>query len=297
MRRAFSLIEVLVAIFIIAILIALLLPAVQAARSAGQTVQCGSHLSQLGIATHLYANGHRECLPPQGAKRSLGWRYALLPYLEQQALYELGATPAWKRTPERTALHTTVFPVYQCPATEGYPRRISLRGVSGGVLGGARDYYSLHTVQGVTAGMWCPLVDEPYGDDKTLERASHWRTWPTPLRYATDGLSNSIMIYESASRGAIQIKADGTTRSDEAGFDQGWADVQHPWAYAEIMLAMSISSPPINVSNVSSMYADHRGGANALFGDGRVRFLSEAIDPDLLRALSSRDGGEAVSPP
>jgi prepilin-type processing-associated H-X9-DG protein len=54
---------------------------------------------------------------------------------------------------------------------------------------------------------------------------------------------------------------------------------------------------PINHNNVSSMYSFHPGGVNALFGDGAVHFLSETTDPDLVRALASRERGEAVRPP
>lgn len=292
MRRAkgFTLTEVLIAVFIVAVLIALLLPAIQTARSATKRVQCVSHLAQLGVSAHGYAGAHREMLPAQGVKRSLGWRYALLPYLEQQTLFDVGATNVGKQTPERTALHTTALPFYQCPATEGYARLIEARGV----LGGARDYYALHTFGGSYApGMWCPLADEAYGEGKTMERASHWRTWPAPLRYTIDGLSNTMMIYESAARGAVMIRDGQVLSSDSSEFDRGWADFQHPWVYADIVLPLSVNERPINVSNISSMYAYHRGGVNALFGDGRVHFLSEATDADVVRALASREGGEA----
>jgi prepilin-type processing-associated H-X9-DG protein len=229
-------------------------------------------------------------LPAQGAKRSLGWRYALLPYLEQQSLFDLGATPAGKQAPERTALHTTVLPFFQCPATEGYARLIAAQGVPGG----ARDYYALHTSGGsYVSGMWCPLADETYGEGRTMERSSHWRTWPAPLRYTTDGLSNTMMIYESAARGAVMIRDGHVAGFDSSEFDRGWADIQLPWVYADTVLPLSVNERPINVSNISSMYAYHRGGVNALFGDGRVHFLSEATKADVVRALASREEGEA----
>jgi len=305
MRRAFTLVEVLVAIFVISILIALLLPAVQSARRAAKRIQCGNNLRQLGLAMHNYATANRELLPAMGITGHFGWRYALLPYVEGQNLYEIGRSRDGQQAPEKTALHTSVQPIYQCPATDGYPRLIKRKDFPGG----ARDYYALHSfLEGTNevvyvSGIWCPLPEAVFDENEAHRTRPQWRSSPARLKYATDGLSNTITIYECAGRGETQIVGDVIEGPGHPGY---LGDSQFPWAYADnwqgIMLKDSAEVAewgwgPINHNNISSMYSYHPGGVNTLFGDGRVQFLAETTDPDLVRALASREGGEAVSVP
>ncbi|MFO0895923.1 MAG: DUF1559 domain-containing protein [Pirellulales bacterium] len=301
--RGFTLIEVLVAIVIIAILIALLLPAVLAARRAAKRVQCVNHLKQIGLAAHLYASANRECLPAHYTEGYLGWRYTLLPSLEGQTLFDAAKLQAGKLTVERTAVLSSVLPLYQCPATEGYARSVDFRdsvGMFGDVSGGARDYYALHSFakrdfSPYVSGMWCPLT-EPVFDWQDLP--TEWggrNSWPARLAYVADGLSNTIMVYESAGRGTVHIINDEP--------DGRPLETAYPWAYADNHGLVNIFDAdlhwpsPINRNNAQAMYSYHAGGVNTLFGDGRVYFLTEEIDPAVLQGLASREGGEAVSPP
>ncbi len=211
--RGFTLIEVLVAIFIIAILIALLLPAIQSARRAAKRVQCANHLKQIGLAAHLYAAANRECLPAHYTEGYLGWRYTLLPFLEGQTMFDAAKLQAGKLTVERTAVLSSLQPLYQCPATEGYPRRVAFRdsvGMFGEVSGGARDYYALHSVLTrdhfpVVSGMWCPWAQPVYDWNDLATEWGERNSWPARLAYVADGLSNTIMVYESAGRGTVHI--------------------------------------------------------------------------------------------
>ncbi len=292
-RHGFSLVEALVAIFIIAILIALLLPAVQAARRAAKKVQCANNLRQLGLAAHNYANTHPEMLPGYYTNSRFGWRYSLLPYLEGQALFDTARANDGKLTPARLQVIRSIQPAYQCPATDGYPRTL-VAPDDPAASGGASDYFALHSFnldpggyQGFVSGTWSAtseavyqLYDRPLG-----ESFPPWLLWPARLSYVTDGLTNSILVYESAGRGTNDAV---------------------PWPYADGSWAMALHSTStvaaapyfaINQNNVVSMYSFHPGGVNTLFGDGHVHFLAEATDPDLVRALASREGGEAVSPP
>ena len=113
-RRGFTLIELLVVIAIIAILIGLLMPAVQKAREAANRTQCSNNLKQIALAMHLYENTHKH-LPPSRLEQRASWAWLILPFLEQDNLYrkiELGADVA---KIDFTPFQVNV-PVYYCPS-------------------------------------------------------------------------------------------------------------------------------------------------------------------------------------
>jgi prepilin-type processing-associated H-X9-DG protein len=118
------------------------------------------------------------------------------------------------------------------------------------------------------------------------------------LTNVTDGMSNTILIYECAGRGETQVFG--------GQIETVWAEGQFPWAYSDNIYTVSLPTRktvelgvlrPINHNNTISMYSFHPGGVNTLFGDGHVQFLAETTDPEVVRALASREGGEAVSAP
>ena len=135
-RRAFTLIELLVVIAIIAVLIALLLPAVQAAREAARRIGCVNNLKQVGIALHGYHDvqntfpaGGWIAIPTQPATQNMnmGWSAAVLPWLEQRALYDgLNVGLPYNVASNSTAGHT-VLQVYLCPSE---PRKALLEPLS-----------------------------------------------------------------------------------------------------------------------------------------------------------------------
>ncbi len=142
-RRGFTLIELLVVIAIIGVLIALLLPAVQAAREAARRTQCLSNLRQMGIALHGY-HDTTNVFPPGGwvaggtaGPRWIAWSALLLPYMEQQPLYQsINLNLAYDRPANSTAA-STVLGVYLCPSSRLAEDRVSGRGACryGGMYG------------------------------------------------------------------------------------------------------------------------------------------------------------------
>ncbi len=254
-RHAFTLIELLVVVAIVGVLIALLLPAVQAAREAARHVSCCNNLRQIGIALHAYHEVH-ECFPPGGIERrsarypngrQLAWSVFLLPHLEQRSLYETLDLSRAFDAPENAQAAARVIPTYLCPSV---PRATNL--VQGR---GACDY----------GGIYGQRITGPNFPPK------------------------GTMIYNRAiSIGEIR---DGTAHTLIVSEDSAWQDGQWINALNVFDQAFPINRAPPFENDIRS---NHPGGANGLLSDGSVRFLNENMELSTLAAICTRDGGEVV---
>jgi prepilin-type N-terminal cleavage/methylation domain-containing protein/prepilin-type processing-associated H-X9-DG protein len=299
-RRAFTLIELLVVMAIIAVLIGLLLPAVQKVREAARSLSCKNNLKQIGLALHHFQNTERY-LPPAAIRGPFpplripanvehsGWTM-LLPYLEQEALarpYDMQKT--WTH-PENQAVVRTQVRVLQCPSAE--PNRVVKGGPGFESYGGqaaCADYAATSNVD--VKLQQSGLVDWVPSYRGALCQNFVSRIMDLP----TDGLSNTIMISENAGR-PNYYQAGGR---HVPGLDIPGG----PWASPLNRLFLKghssdgIQSPgrcAINCSNDSGVYSFHPGGANTLFADGSVRFLSASIDIRDFVRLVTHGGGEVA---
>jgi prepilin-type N-terminal cleavage/methylation domain-containing protein/prepilin-type processing-associated H-X9-DG protein len=292
-RDAFTLIELLVVLAIIGILIALILPAVQAVRSAASRVQCANNLRNIGLAAHHYHDTKRS-FPPgmrwQNGKdpmRMSSWLTQLLGFVEQQPLWNAGAS-AYQITsnPLQNPPHTpmaTLVPVFLCPGD----------GRVAAVQFAPRDQINvaLTSYLGVSGKDWST-------QDGVLFRDSRVR-----VTDITDGTSNTLLAGERPPSADFQF---GWWYAGAGQKFTGSADMILG-ALEQNVLSFTIAPCPSgpykyspgslgNPCDMFHFWSPHSGGANFLFSDGSARFISYGAAP-VLPALASRASGETVDVP
>ena len=332
-RRGFTLVELLVVIAIIGALIALLLPAVHAAREAARRMTCANQLKQVALAVHLYADAHRGVMPQASYHRDgwlsasqigvggpplwdfLSWRAMLLPNLEQQPLYDALRLDQAPLSTTNRPVGASVLAVFQCPSTPEAPRRVDA--LSHGVhavasLGfGANDY---------VAPVWVEATD-PYNPGTRFSVPAAWYDGrpiqgpgaPPPeeatygfhvprLDDVTDGLSQTVMAFESAASPDTYVNGDHIEYVGELyGFGQTGGKMP-PAAYGPWLTAdrdrsarTRLGVGTINVSNSSEgLYSFHPSGVYVAMCDGSVRFMPSSTTGETLAPLFTRDGGDVV---
>lgn len=256
-RRAFTLVELLVVVATVGVLVALLLPAVHAAREAARRMSCSNNLHQIGVGLLGYHNSYGTfpigCVEHRSfvrGGRQLAWSALLLPFVEQESTAAaLDLSKAFD-SPENAAAAAQILSVYVCPSNPRSSMRVAGRGVCD--YGGIYGEHLVSTSAGPNGTM---LYDEVVrvGD-------------------ITDGTSCTLIVAE-----------DGQSR------DMQWVNGLNVFDQA-----FAINQAPPGENEIRSMHLG--GGACGLFCDGTVRFLSEDIEIRTLAAICTRDQGEIVPP-
>jgi prepilin-type N-terminal cleavage/methylation domain-containing protein/prepilin-type processing-associated H-X9-DG protein len=311
-RSAFTLIELLVVIAIIAILIGLLLPAVQKVREAAARTKCMNNIKQIALGMHNYHDAYGK-MPkasimlygPDYTWTGLAFTVTMLPYVEQPALYSQ-FTPGTGPTDANAKYFSNAnrnpggnrLSIYQCPS--------------------AIELDSLNSSESTTTGLRMPTthyvaIMGPKGKNPTTGKQYDVLTGGTQGGYAKqgilspvtettlegipDGTSNTLMIGEQSWLGANGYRAWSRgcspliTSPGSSSSDQSCGAVRN--------VANGLNTVPYNASlanfNDNSLGSNHTGGANMGMGDGSVRFLRASIDLGVLLSLASKDGGEVFT--
>jgi prepilin-type N-terminal cleavage/methylation domain-containing protein/prepilin-type processing-associated H-X9-DG protein len=351
-NSGFTLIELLVVIAIIAVLVGLLLPAVQKVRAAAARLSCQNNLKQLGLALHNYESAHKIFPPSCVVKNPAalfasginsqsayglsypdsvlvgppgwGWGAFLLPYLEQNNLYQQMNLQDACWSPANASAVATKVPVFLCPAATGgadgfaLQKEVDIRHGTDILRADGSPVRFAHSHYVTNAGInqpwgrstpYCVNFDIPEpvsGAPNAVIDGPFYPNSRTTIGGISDGLSNTIFIGERSSYlsnntwvgvapNAVVVPrldlfpwpSENNASTCLLGCHSGPDVHDHP--------QVAIHTPNNPFGHTDEMWGQHDApGCNVLFGDGSVRFISTFIAPYTWVALSTRNGGEVV---
>jgi prepilin-type N-terminal cleavage/methylation domain-containing protein len=308
-RRGFTLIELLVVIAIIAVLVGLLLPAVQKVRDAAARISCANNLKQLGLALHNYHDSYGyfpSSVRPAGftSLPRVSWTIGLLPFIEQDNLRRNYDTTTNWDSPTNLPLTSLPVKIFQCPAAPNSGRKDGDPQINQWDLVAVTDYAASTGVAAYATNVNPTGVVQPGIMQKNVF---------VKMADVTDGLSNTILVVESAGRPQVyrgrRIFGAVPAQKTNGG---GWARPASDFTFQTSTYDGSAFPGPcaVNCTNgfdypaynmapfgtegTAEPYSFHTGVINVLLGDGSTRTVSSGISVTTFAALVTRSGGEVI---
>jgi prepilin-type N-terminal cleavage/methylation domain-containing protein/prepilin-type processing-associated H-X9-DG protein len=295
----FTLIELLVVIAIIAVLVGMLVPAVQQIREAASKTECSNNMKQLGLALLHYHTTYKGFPPGQynlPGGGSVNWAPYILPYIEQENLFKkYNFSVDWANKANDSGINQTQILVFICPSAPSGRTAANQRGVL--------DYPAINQIHRPNSFATAPgtLYAPPKGlppSDPTNIGVLAKNTAGKPMvrrrvNEIKDGSSNTLLLAEDAGRNQCWELDE---QKGTLGEDGAWANPGGAINVSGFNPATGTIPGPVavNGTNSQNVYGFHPGGANGLFADGSVRFLSDKTGIDILIALTTRSSREVV---
>lgn len=310
-RGGFTLVELLVVIAIIGVLVALLLPAVQAAREASRRSKCSNNLKQIGLAMHNhhdtlnvfpyaqfggYANNSSLPAPPAlSTKSCITWPILILPFAEQQPLYDtitnyLTNNPTVTAYGAPTTVKDNKIPLYMCPTDPNMGKVHATEGFHGNYLacnGNTLNWDGTANLPqaGGTANTGPILVGVRQG-----------------MAAITDGTSNTILASETLvwktgddRRGRMFNSYQGETLFSTLRVPMSSAADAQFSCGTSLPVHLPCTAVSSSANSINSARSQHPAGVNAAMCDGSVRFITKSVDATTWSVLGTRAGGEVFS--
>jgi len=318
-REAFTLVELLLVIAVVALLMGLLLPAVQKVREAASRIRCANHLKQIGLALHGFHNAN-DCLPPSRLDRigGVSWAVLILPHIDQDNLFARWDPSRWyydqgASIAEGNALRAVRVKIYFCPtrrtpeespavSTAGdtpdfgwagslphYPGALGDYACSVGTDMGA-DYNANGT--GGNGAIVLAKLPHAYTSNNPPRRLAPWKS-QTRFGVIGDGLSNTLMVGEKHVKpGTFGLNSPADLTADYG--DGSIYNGDHPWVISRVAgagFALARSSAEPFVARFGSW---HPLVCQFVLCDGGVRAVPTTISPVVLGLLAHRNDGNVT---
>jgi len=290
-RQGFTLIEILVVIAITAVLIALLVTAVQRAREAANRTECANNLKQIGLAFQMHHGVHkflptaggdwgtpptyRNGIPTVGDRQGAGWGFQILPYMEAENVWRGG--DATTDNARQRFVVGTVNPIFFCPSRRA-PMTVAY----------VDNYISQNGSDPITHAL-CDYASNNLGDDTGAIRSNEYGP-PLRIDDITDGTSTTLLVAEK--RLNLFYMGNGNRSDDNEGYTAG-----NDW---DTMRSANIPPAPDTCAptperGFAMFGSSHPSGLNVVFADGSVRPISFSVDPTTFSRLGTRADGHPIA--